>query len=95
MKEKKTFRPIPGLSREEEVKQLAEIIGVTQKNLERTEQTIKQYEDELYDLMETYGPKDKAVLLMEGDVYGSDCVGSVWKRFEMLREIRGIFLVAL
>lgn len=59
MKEKKTFRPIPGLSREEEEQQLAEIIDVAQSNLIKTESYIKNLSDELYDLMETYGPKDK------------------------------------
>lgn len=62
MKEKKTLRPVPGLSREEEEKQLAEIIDVAQDNLTRTERYIRQLSDELYDLMETYGPKDKEAL---------------------------------
>ncbi len=63
MKEKmKMHRPVPGLSREEEEKQLAEVIGVAQKNLERTEAYIRELSGELYDLMETYGPKDKEAL---------------------------------
>ncbi len=64
MKEKRTFRPIPGLSREEEEKQLAEILDVAQENLVRTEGYIKQLSDELHDLMETYGPKDKQALAL-------------------------------
>lgn len=59
MREMKTFRPIPGLSREAEEEQLAEIIGVAQDNLTKTEHRIRQLSEELYDLMETYGPKDK------------------------------------
>ncbi len=64
MEEKKAFRPIPGLSREEEEKQLAEIIRIAQENLARTEGYIGQLSDELYDLMETYGPKDKEGLAL-------------------------------
>lgn len=62
MNEQKTFRSVPGLSREDEEKQLAEIIDVAQNNLTRTEGYIRQLSDELYDLMETYGPKDKEAL---------------------------------
>lgn len=64
MKDKKTFRPIPGLSREEEERQLAVIIDVAQRNLIRTEKRIGQLSEELYDLMETYGPKDKEALAL-------------------------------
>ena len=62
MEKSKTFRPIPGLSREDEEQQLTEILQVAQENLGRTEQRIHQLSDELYDLMETYGPKDKEAL---------------------------------
>lgn len=62
MQTTKTFRPIPGLSREEEEKRLAEIIDVAQENLEKTEKRIRALSDELYDLMETYGAKDKEAL---------------------------------
>lgn len=64
MREMKTFRPIPGLSREAEEEQLAKIIGVAQDNLTKTEQRIGQLSEELYDLMETYGPKDKEGLAL-------------------------------
>lgn len=64
MKEKKTFRPIPGLSREAEEEQLAEIIGVAQKNLIRTQGRIRELSEELYDLMETYEIKDKEGLAL-------------------------------
>lgn len=62
MEKTKSYRPVPGLSREEEEKQLAGILDVAQENLERTEGYIKGLSDELYDLMETYGPKDKEAL---------------------------------
>ncbi|MDO5350623.1 MAG: 3'-5' exonuclease [Lachnospiraceae bacterium] len=59
MENEKAFRPIPGLSREEEEKQLAEIISIAQNNLTRTEGYISQLSDELHDLMEAYETKDK------------------------------------
>lgn len=62
--EQKSLRPIPGLSREAEEEQLAEIIDVAQKNLIRTEGYIRKLSEELYDLMETYGPKDKEALAL-------------------------------
>lgn len=62
MEKTKSYRPVPGLSREEEEKQLAGILDVAQENLKRTEGYIKGLSDELYDLMETYGPKDKEAL---------------------------------
>lgn len=64
MKEGKTFRPIPGLSREEEEKQLAEILAVAQDNLIRTEGYVRGLKEELHDLMEIYGPKDKEALAL-------------------------------
>lgn len=64
MEKKKTFRPVPGLSREEEEKQLEEILEVAQENLERTKGYMKQLSEELHDLIETYGPKDKQALAL-------------------------------
>ena len=60
----KTGRPVPGLTREEEEKQLAAIIRVAQDNLTRTETYIRQLTDELDDLMDTYGTKDKEALAL-------------------------------
>ena len=60
--EKRPFRPVPGLSREEEEKQLAFIIETAQENLEKTRKNIQGLSEELHDLMENYGPKDKAAL---------------------------------
>ncbi|MGN0315858.1 MAG: 3'-5' exonuclease [Fusicatenibacter sp.] len=62
MQEKMTLRPIPGLRREDEEQQLSEIIQVAQDNLTRTQGYVRQLSDELHDLMETYGPKDKEAL---------------------------------
>lgn len=62
MVKKKALRPIPGLSREAEEKQLAEIIQVAQENLERTKGYVGQLSEELHELMETYGTKDKEAL---------------------------------
>ncbi len=58
----KKFRPIPGLSREAEEKQLSRIIEIAQTNLEKTEKSGAQLADELHELMETYGTKDKEAL---------------------------------
>lgn len=65
-KGRKLFRKIPGLSREEEEKQLAEIIGVAQDNLIRTEKRIQQLSGdlyEIYDLMEAETSEAKQALL--------------------------------
>ena len=64
MKAVKKTRSLPGLTREEEEAQLARIIGVAQKNLTRTETYIRQLTDELDDLMEVYGTKDKEALAL-------------------------------
>ena len=64
MEKKRTFRSVPGLSREEEEKQLEEILEVAQENLERTKGYMKQLSEELHDLIETYGPKDKQALAL-------------------------------
>lgn len=64
MKSDSTPRPIPGLSREEEEKQLADIIRTAQENLTRTENYIRQLTDELDDLMEVYGTKDKEAMAL-------------------------------
>ena len=57
-------RPIPGLSREAEEKQLAAVIQVAQDNLKKTEKAGEQLAGELHELMETYGTKDKEALAM-------------------------------
>ena len=60
----KAFRPIPGLSREAEEAQLARIIGIAQDNLEKAEKYSGRLSDELHELMETYGTKDKEALAL-------------------------------
>lgn len=57
-------RPVPGLSREDEEKQLKQIIDIAQKNLIRTEERVTDLSGELHELMETYGTKDKEALAM-------------------------------
>lgn len=67
MKEKEPFRPIPGLSREAEEKQLAGIISIAQDNLTRTENSIRQLSDdlyEIYDQMEVEESEAKQSLLL-------------------------------
>lgn len=58
----KLSRPIPGLSRADEEAQLSRIIGIAQANLEKAEKSGKQLADELQELMETFGTKDKEAL---------------------------------
>lgn len=58
------YRPIPGLSRKAEEEQLAGIIQIAQDNLEKVEKAGTQLADELHELMETYGTKDKEALAM-------------------------------
>lgn len=64
MKTQQAGRKVPGLTREEEEAQLAAIIRVAQENLTRTETYIRQLTDELDDLMEVYGTKDKEGLAL-------------------------------
>lgn len=66
MKTEKTKQPypLPGLTREEEEQQLAVILKAAQENLTRTETYIRQLTDELDDLMEVYGTKDKEALAL-------------------------------
>ena len=59
-----TFRPVPGLSREDEEQQLKEIIGIAKDNLAKTETYVRELNEEYHDLVETYGPKDKEALAM-------------------------------
>ena len=62
MEQTRPCRPVPGISRAEEEKQLKEVIAVAQENLKRTEGHVKDLTEELHDLIETYGPKDKEAL---------------------------------
>lgn len=59
MNEKKILCPVPGLSREAEEKQLALILDTAQENLEKTRKNIQTLSEDIHDLIETYGPKDK------------------------------------
>lgn len=64
MKELRSGRIVYGLSREEEEKQLADIIEVAQENLERTQRYNKELAEELKDMLEAYETKDKEVLAL-------------------------------
>lgn len=55
---------VPGLSKEDEERQLALILSIAEDNLAKAERHMKKLSDELYDLMETYGPKDKEALAL-------------------------------
>ena len=58
----KVSRPVPGLSREAEEEQLSLISRIAQDNLEKAESSGSRLSDELHELMETYGTKDKEAL---------------------------------
>lgn len=64
MKEENTNRKIYGLSREDEEKQLADIIEVAQENLEQTQKYNTELEDELKDMLEAYDTRDKEILAL-------------------------------
>lgn len=64
MKEEKQSRSIHGLSWESEEQQLAKTITVAQRNLERTQGYIKELSDDLHEMLETYGAKDKEALTL-------------------------------
>ena len=63
-KQIRRIRPVPGLRREDEEKQLKQIIDIAQENLTRTEERVTDLSGELHELMETYGTKDKEALTM-------------------------------
>ena len=50
---------VPGITREEEESQLAQIIGIAQQNLDRAKADIRKTNEELADLLEVYDTKDK------------------------------------
>lgn len=64
MKKEINHKKVYGLSREDEEKQLQEIIQIAQENLERTEKYNKELVEELEDLRESYGTNDKEVLAL-------------------------------
>ncbi len=57
-------RPVPGFSREAEEAQLKLVIQAAQENLEKAEQNIRKLSDDLDDLREIYGTKDKEALAL-------------------------------
>ena len=56
--------PIPGLTKADEDKQLAAIIGTAQDNLDRAKADIRKLNDDLADLMEVYEAQDKEGLAL-------------------------------
>lgn len=57
-------RQIPGLTKVDEEKQLATIIGIAQDNLDRARANIRKLNDDLADLMEVYEAQDKEGLAL-------------------------------
>ena len=50
---------LPGISREEEVKKLAEVIAIAEENLEKTRETVQSLANQLHELQEVYDTDDK------------------------------------
>ena len=58
------IQKLPGLTRSDEEKQLAEIIGIAQDNLEHAKADIRKINEDLADLLEVYDAKDKEGLAL-------------------------------
>lgn len=61
MKEENTKRRVYGLSKEDEERQLADIIDVAQENLERTEKFNSELLEELKDMQASFDTRDKEI----------------------------------
>ena len=59
MSQKKQETKLPGITREEETKKLAEVIAIAEENLERTRGTVQSLANELHELQEVYDLDDK------------------------------------
>lgn len=55
---------IPGITREEEEERLACVLKIAQENLEKKQGEVKGLQEELHELLETYGTKDKEALAL-------------------------------
>ena len=58
------IQKLPGLTRSDEEKQLAEIIGIAQDNLDHAKADIRKINEDLADLLEVYDAKDKEGLAL-------------------------------
>ncbi|MGN0484619.1 MAG: 3'-5' exonuclease [Lachnospiraceae bacterium] len=63
-KEKEEVPRLPGLTREEEEKQLAYILAIAQENLEHAQEEIRKVNEDLADLLEVYEAKEKEGLTL-------------------------------
>lgn len=59
MSQKKQETKLPGITREEETKKLAEVIAIAEENLEKTRGTVQNLANELHELQEVYDLDDK------------------------------------
>lgn len=59
MSQKDHTKGLPGVSREEEVKKLADILSIADENLNRTKATVEMLTNELHQLKEVYDVNDK------------------------------------
>lgn len=58
------IQKLPGLTRSDEERQLAEIIGIAQDNLDHAKADIRKINEDLADLLEVYDAKDKEGLAL-------------------------------
>lgn len=64
MKENKTISPVPGISREDEEKHLAEVLAIAEENVKKAHASVRKYKEELDDLLEVYETSDKEALAL-------------------------------
>ncbi len=57
-------KKLPGITRKEEEQYLRQVIEVAEQNLKKNREQEKKLAEDIYDLMETYGPKDTEALTM-------------------------------
>lgn len=55
---------LPGITREDEEERLAYVVDIAQTNLERTQNAVKSLNDDLHEMLETYGAKDVEALAL-------------------------------
>ena len=62
-----TENDLPGISLKDEQRQLQNIIGIAQDNLDRAKESVKKLTDDLEDLRDVYEAQDKDCLLYTSD----------------------------
>ena len=79
-----TENDLPGISLKDEQRQLQNIIGIAQDNLDRAKKSVKKLTDDLEDLRDVYEAQDKEVR-GQYDIWG--CGTMRQRSFMRTREI--------